>query len=70
MMSIENGKYYGLDTTGSSIWSLLQNPIRITDLIDSLLEQFDVDRETCSRDVLTFLEGLKNDGLLQVDAHP
>lgn len=67
MMSIENGKYYGLDNVGSSIWSLLREPIRVNGLIDELLLKFDVDRETCARDVLVFLECLNNDGLLKID---
>jgi hypothetical protein len=66
MMSVENGKYYGLDAIGSCIWSLIREPIRVTDLIDGLLDRFEVDRETCAKDVLVFLEGLNKDGLLKV----
>jgi len=69
MMSVENGKYYGLDTIGSCIWSLIRDPILVWDLIDGLLDKYEVDRETCARDVLFFLERLNNDGLLQVDGH-
>jgi len=59
MMSIENGKYYGLDDIGSLIWALIEKPIRVSDLIGTLLEKYDVDRETCESDVLTFLDKLK-----------
>lgn len=57
MMSIENGEYYGLDDIGSRIW----------ELIDTLLERFDVDRETCERDVLKFLNELDEDKILEVE---
>jgi len=67
MMSVENGKYYGLDDIGSRIWELIERPIRISDLIDRLLERFDVDRETCEKDVLKFLNELNDDRILVVE---
>lgn len=66
MMSIENGKYYGLDDIGSRIWELIEKPIKVSDLIDTLLERFDVDRETCEKDVLKFLNELDEDRILAV----
>ena len=67
MMSIENGKYYGLDDIGSRIWELIERPVKVSDLIDTLLERFDVDRETCERDVLKFLNELNDDKVLKVE---
>jgi len=66
MMSVENGKYYGLDDTGSRIWELIERPVRVSDLIDRLLERFDVDRETCEKDVLKFLSELNDDRIVAV----
>lgn len=67
MMSVEKGQYYGLDPVGSRVWELIEKPIKVSELIDALLLKYDVDRETCERDVLAFLEGLHEDGILQVD---
>ena len=67
MMSVEKGRYYGLDPVGSRVWELIEKPIRVSELIDKLLPKYDVDRETCERDVLAFLEELHQDGILQVD---
>jgi len=39
----------------------------VSDLIDTLLEKFDVDRETCERDVLKFLNELNEDKILEVE---
>jgi len=66
MMSVENGKYYGLDDIGSRIWELIERPVKVSDLIDTLLERFDVDRETCEIDVLKFLNELNEDKILAV----
>jgi len=67
MMSIENGEYYGLDDIGSRIWELIEHPVKVSDLIDTLLERFDVDRETCEIDVLKFLNELNEDRILEVE---
>jgi hypothetical protein len=64
MMSVEKGQYYGLDPVGSRVWELIEKPIKVSELIDSLLLKYDVDRETCERDVLAFLEELHEDGIL------
>lgn len=66
MMSVENGKYYGLDDIGSRIWKLIEKPIKVSDLIDTLLKKYNVGRETCEKDVLKFLNQLIDDRILQV----
>jgi hypothetical protein len=68
MMSIEKGQYYGLDPIATCVWNLMEKPVTVSDLIDALLLEFDVDRETCERDVLAFLEEIKEDGILQVES--
>jgi hypothetical protein len=67
MMSVEKGRYYGLDPVGSRVWELIGKPVRVSELIDALLLQYDVDRATCERDVLAFLGELYEDGILQVE---
>ncbi len=67
MMSVEKGQYYGLDPIGSRVWELIEKPVKVSELIDALLPKYDVDRETCERDVLAFLEELHKDGILQVE---
>ncbi len=65
MMSIEDGAYYGIDSVGSRIWELIETPRRVSDLIEKLMEEFKVDRPTCEKDVLKFLEELqKNNTIL------
>ncbi len=66
MMSVEKGRYYSLDRVGSRVWDLIQEPVMVSDLIDTLLGRYDVDRETCEEDVLEFLEELHDEGILQV----
>ncbi|MEI6260889.1 MAG: lasso peptide biosynthesis PqqD family chaperone [Deltaproteobacteria bacterium] len=67
MMSVENGQYYNLDSVGSRVWELIVKPVKVSELIDALLLKYDVDRETCERDVLAFLSELHKDEILQVE---
>ncbi len=68
MMSLERGKYYGLDAVATRIWQLLATPSTVTALCGALCEEFDVDPETCERDVLTFLERLAGEGLIEIQS--
>jgi hypothetical protein len=66
IMSIEQEKYYGLDPIGSRIWELIAQPRSVADLCEMLLAEFDIDRETCQRDVLAFLERLQTEKVIQI----
>jgi len=58
MMSIESGEYFGLDSVGSRIWELIENPIQVEKLIELLLDEFDVEKEQCEADTVDFLDQL------------
>jgi hypothetical protein len=66
MMSLRRGKYYGLDAIGTRIWQLLGTPSTVAAICDVLQQEFDVDTETCSRDVVALLEQLAAEGLIEV----
>ena len=50
-----------LENDSAVLWELVEKPVKVSDLIDSLLDLFDVDRETCEKDVLKFLNELNKD---------
>ena len=66
LMSVENGKYYGLDPVGSRIWGLLERSRPVSDLCALLLEEFAVEPAQCETDVLAFLHDLAQDNLIKV----
>jgi len=67
MMDIDQGRYFGLNKTGTRIWALVAEPIVIGDLCDQLTAEFSVPREQCEQEVMGFLQGLLKRGLLQVE---
>ena len=66
LMSVQNGKYYGMDAIGSRIWALIEQPRSLLNVCEILLGEFDVDRERCERDVLKFINKLAKDNLVKV----
>ena len=66
MMSIDKGKYYGLDAIASQIWELLETPCSIRALCDQLLPRYDVGREQGEQDVLAFCQQAQEQGIIQV----
>src|ERR1700751_5339573 len=55
MMSIEQGRYFGLDDIGSDIWKRIESPCSFASLIDGLAADYEADRATIAADVQNLL---------------
>lgn len=55
MMDVERGVYFGINAVGATIWEKIDNPISIQEVINQLLEEFDVSEEICTQETLAFL---------------
>ena len=66
VLELKKGAYYGLNCVGSMIWELIQQPRSVEAVCSAVLKQYDVDPETCSRDVLRVLEDLRAAGLAKL----
>lgn len=67
ILDLEEGIYYGLDTVGTRIWELLQNPIEVSELISTIEQEYDVERARCSEDIFNLLEDLEKHNLVNVN---
>jgi hypothetical protein len=65
-----SGVYYGLDPVGRRVWSLMDEPRRVGAIRDVLLNEYQVDREKCTRDLLDLLEKLASKRLIEVKSAP
>ncbi|MDR3598918.1 MAG: lasso peptide biosynthesis PqqD family chaperone [Desulfosporosinus sp.] len=65
MLSIESGKYYNLGNTGGVIWEVITDPITVEQVIDNLVDNYDVSRGQCEEEVLAFLRDAHQEGLLE-----
>jgi hypothetical protein len=66
VLGLDKGIYFGLDEVGAKIWEMLREPRRVSDLRDAIVSTYEVDPETCERDVIRFLESLEAQGLIEV----
>ena len=55
MMSIEQGRYFGLDDIGSDIWKRIEPPCSFATLVDRLVADYDAERATIAADVQALL---------------
>ena len=54
MMDLEKGKYFSLNGVGSRIWTLVEEPVQVGKVVDSLLKEYDISRDECEKNVLEF----------------
>lgn len=58
MLNLETDRYYGLDAIGSRIWELLAHPTTAGEICVRLGSEYEVDADTCWRDVSVLLQEL------------
>lgn len=58
MMHTETGKYYGLDKISTHIWQLLEKSTSTENIINRLVEEYEVEQATCEKDTKELLEGM------------
>lgn len=66
ILGIGKGMYYAVDKVGMRIWELIGEPATVSTLRDAIVAEFDVDPDACERDLITFLEDLESESLIQV----
>jgi hypothetical protein len=66
ILNLKDGVYYGLDPVGARIWHLLQEPKSVSQLIDILLDEYEVERQTLSKDLMGLLQEMAARGLIEV----
>ncbi len=67
ILSMQDGMYYGLNEVGARIWGLIQQPVRISKLVEILLSEYEVDPDQCYQELLELLTELLSRGLIQAE---
>jgi len=70
ILGLAEGSYFALKGVGTRIWALLQQPVRLGDVADRLVAEFDVDRGRCERDLLALAGELEQRRLIEVRPGP
>ena len=64
ILSLKNGKYYGLNPVASRIWELIQAPLSMDEIQDAILLEYNVESEVCEQEVSGFLKQMTAEGLI------
>lgn len=70
ILDLKAGVYYGLDDVGARIWNLIQEPKAVSEIRDTLLQEYDIEADRCERDLLALLQRLADEGLVEVEDAP
>ena len=66
ILSLKNDVYYGLNPVGARIWQLIQEPISVGAVRDTIVAEYEVEAQRCEQDVLALLAELKTQGLIEI----
>jgi hypothetical protein len=66
-LHVENGTCYGFNQTATRVWALLEEPMRLSQLRDRLVEEYEVAPEECEAQLRDLLAELTADGLIAVE---
>jgi hypothetical protein len=66
ILGLRAGTYYGLDDVGARVWELIQEPKQVSIVRDTIMQEYEVEPEQCERDVITLLQRLADEGLVEV----
>ena len=63
-LDIDQGQCYGLNSVGSRVWQLLESPVSLEEMVDTLTSEYEVSRAECLAQVGELVSSLKAAGLL------
>ncbi|MHA7964365.1 lasso peptide biosynthesis PqqD family chaperone [Paenibacillus sp. CAU 1782] len=65
LLCVDSGKYYNLGAIGTVIWDLLEKPVTVGSVVQSLLDEYEIDRPSCEAEVFAFLARLSEERLIR-----
>ena len=68
MIDLERGAYVGLNPVAGEIWDLLETPQTSQQVIQKLLEVYEIDEATCQIETLEVLQRMARLGLVELVA--
>jgi hypothetical protein len=67
ILNLKDGIYYGLNSVGGRIWSLIQESRTVDQIQDVILEEYEIDPDSCERDLLMLVGDLAARELVRID---
>ena len=68
ILDLKSDSYFGLDEVGTRIWQLLQEQKDIHAISETMMEEYDVDKNKLEEDILSLLTQLDASGLITINS--
>ena len=65
LLDLESEQYFGLDAVGTRIWGMIEEGVSVGAMVDTLLQEYEVERDTLEADVAALLSRLAEAGLIR-----
>lgn len=69
LLDMESENYFGLDEVGTAIWKTMQEYGTLQEVLNALLEQYEVESEVLENDLEDFVGKLVESGLVEVTSN-
>lgn len=66
ILNLDSERYYGLDDVGTRFLSVLNTADSIEAAYEKLIQEYDVDEEVLRKDLLTLVENMVAQGIVQI----
>lgn len=66
LLGMEDGIYYGLNPVGAFIWEQITEPKTIDQVRDAILDEYEVEKGECERDLIDLLNELAEKGMIHI----
>ncbi len=67
MVNLDKGKYYGLNPVAKRIWDMIAVPMGRDEIVATLMDEYEIDKERCTEEVISFLHNAKEKGVIIED---
>lgn len=67
MVNMDKGKYYGLNLVAKRIWDMIVSPKGFDEIVEILMNEYDIDKQRCTAEVTSFLESALERGIIIED---
>ena len=66
LLDLKSGTYFGLNTVGTRVWQLLVARTALSNVLDTLVDEYDVERAELECDLLSLSQELCTRGLTEL----
>ncbi len=67
LLDMNSENYFGLDEVGTAIWQAMQEKESLKEVFEVLLGQYEVEEDVLKKDLINFVEKLKESGLIKIE---